>query len=885
MGLLELKIIKFVLIFLSVSFIGQNISGQALIKGSLSDIKGEGLSDINIMIYPTNRTILVAYAVSDSVGHFQVSVKIESDSLDIETNSMQYRRERIRVANISQMVKFTLIPDIKQLETFTVKATPIEKRGDTISYLVSSFAGKEDRAIVDVLRRMPGIEVEPNGRILYQGLPLQKFYVEGLDLMDGRYGVVSNNLPHCSVSAVEILENHQPVRILEDRTSTIQSSLNLKLKRDVTTTGTANVGVGLSPTLWDANITPMIFTKDFQVVTSYQTNNTGKDESQQLKVFTLDDLLKDADHPVENPEMLTIQTVNPPGINQNLYLDNNVHLLNFNGLLRLNRDFQLRSNLYYINDNQKAKATQQRTLYTPTDTLIFTENINNYLHNNYLLSEFTLSRNVKKNYLSNSLKIQTRWDKREGVLLNGNESIEQSLKSPLQSISNELQSVNPVGKYLVDFQSYISYDNSPHSLEVTPGQFELVLNQETPFEKVTQQIDLKRFYADHAASLVFSWKKLNFTPRLGITYRRQMLESHILLTRHEEETSAGTDFSNALDGSQTRVYTQTEVEYRKSSFTIKAKLPLSWQHVQLSDQDLKRGQTLCRVLFDPKLSVNYQMNGFWRVNSSWSFTHSLGDMDKAHYGYILRNYRVLNQNAASLSETSRHSFSSYLSYRNPITSFFNTFSYIYAISHDNLMYSSIVQDDGTTVLQSFLLPNTSLSHNLHGQTSKYFAATKTTISFQANVSQRNRKSLMNEELFNTKNLFYNFVPGANVRITSWLNAEYELNASYIRTFIENDRKNNISMIKHKVNVFAFPTNNQLISFKSEYYDYKGSNNIFVDMLYRYTVKKRKIDLELRWNNIFNSKNYTSYEASAFTVWESTYVLRPSQLFVSVKFSF
>ncbi|MCK9399138.1 MAG: outer membrane beta-barrel family protein [Bacteroidales bacterium] len=855
------------------------------LQGRVMNTEGEALSNINILVYNPGSKVLVAFAVSDDQGHFQTSVNSTSDSLDIEVSSIQYRKEYRSIANTSQNLQFELLPDVKQLKGITIKASPIEQRGDTISYLVSSFAVKEDRAIEDVLRRMPGIEVEPNGRILYQGVPLQKFYVEGLDLMDGRYGVVSKNLPQSSVSVVEILENHQPIRILEERTTSYQPSLNLKLKHDITTTGTAKLGTGVKPFLWDVNITPMIFTKNFQVLASYQTNNTGNDVSQQLKVLTLEDLLKNVDRPAENPGMLQIIDVNPPEISMNRYLDNNINLLNFNGLQRISRDFQLRANLYYINDIQGEQAALQRTLYTPSDTLTFTEDFNNRLHDNYLNSEFTLTRNVKNNYLNNELKIQSRWDKQTGVINTGSEDIVQSLKDPFKAISNELRTVNPVGKYLVEFWSFITYDHSPHSLAVSPGQFEENLNYGESYKKVLQQMDLKHFYADHSASLVLSWKRLNINPRLGIAYRRQMLESNIFITQQEEEREAGPSFINKLDGRHTRAYLQTEVEYRKSGLTLKARLPLSWQQIYMDDLTSEGEQKLSRLLFDPHLSVDYRINGFWRVRGSWSYANRLGDIDRVNFGFILRNYRDLSQNAAPLSETSSNNFSLNLSYRNPITSFFNSFSYIYVFSHNNLIYGNKVQSDGTTIIQAVELPNTSYSHNLQAYTSKYFAVTKTTISFHANYNQRRGKSLMNGELFIATSILFNFKPELNIRITKWLNAEYGLNASYIQTFIENEKKGNISILRNNFNVFAFPTKSQLISISSEYYKCQGDNNLFVDFLYRYTITKRKIDVEFRWNNIFNSKTYTTYQANAFIVWESSYFLRPSQVFLSVKFSF
>lgn len=863
----------------------QVLFGQVTLEGRVVSTQGEALHNINILIYPKGRDVLIAYAVSDTQGRWQASVSSAADSLDVEASSIHYRNERLRLANRSQNVVFELVYEVKELSTFTIKAPDIERRGDTISYLVSSFAREHNRSIAEVLQNMPGIEVEPSGRILYQGEPINRFYVEGLDLMGGRYGMVSNNMPHRSVAAVEILENHQPIRILEERVPSYQAALNLKLKREITTTGTSKLGTGLSPLLWDANITPMTFTKQFQVVNSYQANNAGKDAAKQLTALTLQDMRRSMDRPRENPGILGIQTIAPPDFNENRYLDNNIHLLNSNALLRLSNDFQLRANLYYINDSQRQQGLSYRTLYSPADTLFFAESIENRLHDNYLQGEFTLNRNVKDNYLDNKLKFNTRWDSRRGQLSLNGEDINQMLKHPFRNLSNDLRSIKPVGKHLVEFMSFVSYDHSPQKLQVSPGRFEQVLSPGNEIESLRQELDLSRFFADHSAGFTFGWKGISISPRLGFSYRSQQLESRLFQQHGEQWAESAEAFANHLDGSHARTYLQTEMSYRKNDLTLSAGLPLSWQHLSLNDETLAQGQQLSRLLVDPRLSADYRISGFWRVRGSWNYSTSLGDMDGVHYGYILKNHRSLQQNAAPLSETKRHNLSAFVSYRNPITSFFNSLNYFYSISDYNLMYSNQVQADGTTILQALEMPNTGYSHNLSGQTSKYFSAAKSTVSFRASYSHNRRQSLLNQQQFETSNQFINLSPQINTRITEWLRGEYRANLSYIQTYIDSNRSSNISMLRHFVDFHAFPRSGHYLGLTTEYYRHRNNENVFVDLLYRYTIRKHRVDIEARWLNILNTDNYTTFQASAFSVTETTYILRPSQVFLSVRFSF
>ena len=874
--------IRLILLFLIFS---KALAAQIYIQGEIKSNTGEALPNINVMIYTPGSKSIIAFAVSNNNGGFKTRVISTSDSLDVKVSSVQYRNETLRIANTSQGIQFTLTPEVMQLDAITVKASPIEQKGDTIIYLVNSFAKQEDRSIEDVLKRMPGIEVEPSGRILYQGMPLQKFYVEGLDLMDGRYVVVSKNLPQTSVSSVEILENHQPVRILEERVASNQASLNIKLKYNVTVTGTAKAGTGFSPFLWDLNFTPMIFMKNFQVLLSYQTNNTGDDVSRQLRVNTCQDLIHKLDRPSEKPELIDIQATNPPEIDEDRYLDNNIHLLNMNGLLRLNKDIQLRTNLYYINDIQQQQAAVARTLYTPTDTISFTEDFNYRPYDSYLFGEFTLSRNVKENYLNNEFSFQTRWDKQRSLIINGSRQIDQELDHPFSSISNDLRSINPIGNHLLEFKSYISYDQSPHKLNVCPGQFDQILNHGNPYDKMEQNVNLNRFYTNNSAGLVIVWKGISFSPLAGFSYRQQLLESNLYTVHQNNYLEAGNDFNNMLNGNHAKLYGQTDIEFKGRKINLKTRLPLSWQLIIMNDPVLNEGQNFSKILFDPGITFTYEINGFWKFRGAWNFVNRLGDIDRIHYGFILNNYRILSQNAAPISHTQRNNYSVHISFRNPIISFFNSLTYIYSTSHNNLIYSNIIQDDGTSLLQAYEIPNKVYYHSFQGQISKFISNIKATISFRATYNLRKGKSLLNTRLFDTKNVFYTFIPELNFSITRWVNAEYGLNAQFINTYIEAEEKSNISMFRHHFNIFAYPFKNQAISLSSEYYNHQQKSNFFVDFLYRYTISKHKVDIELRWNNIFNSTVYTTYQANAFTVSESTYILRPSQVLFSVKFSY
>ena len=862
------------------------LPAQTLIQGKVFDENQKPLQNINILVYPKSSNALIAFGISNQEGAFRITLITQTDSLCIEATSVHYRNEEMCISNTSQEVNFNLTPETKDLEEFVVRASPIEQRGDTISYLVSTFAREQDRSIADVLKQMPGIDVEPSGRILYQGEPIQHFFVEGLDLMGGRYGLVSSNLPHRSVSTVQILENHQPIRILEERLPSHRTSLNITLKRQVTTTGTARLGSGLTPLLWDANATPMMFTRNFQLAGSYQANNTGNDVAKQLDMLTIENLRDRLENNLTRPSPLGIPLLSPPGFNENRYLDNNLHLVNANALIRLDNDLQLRSNLHFIYDFQKQQGNTKRIIYTPVDTLRFDEQINNDLRNNAFRGEFTLTRNTKDNYLNNKLEFQSHWDRRAGNFSSNTSALSQELSNPFQTISNRLNMIKPVGERLVQFNSFISYDYSPHTLSVSPGSFEEIFNQGDSFDQLTQNIDLQRLNTNHSAGFSFGIGNWSVSPKIGIQYQRQNLFSNIETDINNTTEELTGVFRNTLDGMLTRSYLQTEWIYRRSNrFTFTANIPVSHNYIKLQDKEIGRSQQINRVVLDPRLSIDYRMGNFWRTRFSYGLRNHFGEMDGMHYAWILTNHRSLLINDAPLQESRTHSFSAFLSHRNPIESFFSSFSYVFSVRNNNLLYSNIINQDGSTLREAIELPNTSYTHNVSARTSKYFSSIKSTFALQGSYMRTAQEQWVNNEIFDGINNVLIFSPRANIRFTEWLSGEARTEWLHYNTYRSSKKLNEVNVLKYFGNLLIFPARNQHLSINGEFYQHENQSNYFVDLQYRYTITERRIDIDLRWINIFNHKTYHDYHVGPYSLIENQYFLRPTQLVVLVRFSF
>ena len=100
------------------------------------------------------------------------------------------------------------------MQEVSIKADKIIQNKDTTSYFVTNFATTKDRTIGDVLTNMPGINIAENGKISYNGSPINKFYVEGIDLFDGKYNLATNNISYENIARVGVIEKSQAIKAL-----------------------------------------------------------------------------------------------------------------------------------------------------------------------------------------------------------------------------------------------------------------------------------------------------------------------------------------------------------------------------------------------------------------------------------------------------------------------------------------------------------------------------------------------------------------------------------------------------------------------------------------------------------------------------------------------
>ncbi|HSI70623.1 MAG TPA: hypothetical protein VK941_10350, partial [Gillisia sp.] len=586
-------------------------------------------------------------------------------------------------------------------------------------------------------------------------------------------------------------------------------------------------------------------------------------------------------------DWLSIQNVSAPPFSADRWLDNNVHLGSVNILQRIKEDLDLKLNISYLNDYQQQDGSSQTRYFTPTDTIDVIENTNNDIFVSKLEGEVTLENNGAKNYLRNQLEFNGIWNVNRGLIDRPDTQIKQQLDNPFFGIKNDLRLLRTLGKQLITFNSNTGFTENNQDLLVQPGQFEAIFNDGDPYGEIQQLVSSRKIYTDNSAGFTKALGKFTISPKFGFSVQNQQLDTDIFLENGEEVLD--TDFKNRTDFVESSVYFKNSFNFKSKDETWNLRLstPLQFKSFQLDDENFEETRDLDRLVFEPYFYAKKKLSAYWEANASAGLRYDFGELQQLYYGFLLNGYRNLHRYNAPISEETRQNYSGGLGYRNPLKQLFLNASYSYSFSQNNLLYSSNIGENGTTILEAVPRDNSFDNHSFSAGGSKYFRKLKTTFKLNTSYNLSKRQQLLNNTLAEVNTRNFNLRGSVDLEISSWLIANYSGNYSTYTSGFGGSDFQQIGTQQHIIDLYFYPKDNQYLSVSGEHYGNslsENGDNYFVNLGYQFTFQKPKMDLNISWRNILNTKAFINAYNNQFYYVQSSYILRPSQVLVTLKFT-
>lgn len=884
---------------------------QTTISGKISDSEGQPVSSASVTVEEPGKDAIIAYSITNAKGEYKVTFTTAENNVDLKIKAFNQKAQQKVLKNENQNQNFTLEPDATEIKEVKLKAKMITKRGDTISYDIKAFESKSDRTLSDVLKKIPGIDVNKDGTVLYQGEPINKFYVNGKDLMEGGYGTINNSLPTGAVQKIEVMENHQPVKILQDKVPSESAALNIKLKKAVTMTGRGEVGVGMDPLLWNVKLTPMFFGQKNQWVVNYKANNNGESVEREGNLLSFGSRWEGRRGQTSPNSWLNVNKASIPNIPEKRYLMNNVHFFSANVLTTPfeNKEWELKANTSYTNNSVSRDSYRQTTYEQDTDFFkagqITTTESNNF-YTNAAKGEVIFTKNAKKGFFKNTTTWNGFWNEDRGntkTAYNMKEpnadlkdiAIAEAMSSPTGSIKNSLSTIIPWKEKLVNFMSYLSYQKDRQNLSAIYENFyDLDPALGAHYNRLQQNISLKSLEANHSASVGFSYKKWTITPEVGLNLSFNDMNSQLF----GDGNLLGRTFQNQMKWNEINPYTQVGLNYKGKALNLSVTLPVNMYGVDYKDELRNKDSEISRTVFEPTFFGNYDFASFWKFSGFGGIKYSYGNFGSVYQGQILTNPKSLNFRDSNLLPENRNiNSSARLEYRNPLNNLFFNARYSYNDVKRNIITKTRPFASGASSTTLEYVDNNSYSESESAEIGKYFPKFKTNASasftnrdsnaFSILVDNKNVDNFI-ESKTNTQSLAFKF----NNTYFSWMSVDYNISMNWNKN--SDDYRNNVNKFSgwnHSLNLYLYPLENHTIGFVwDDISTTQGDTtlrNPFYDLSYQYTWAKKKIDFEIKWLNIANKKAYETigYNTTYFSTTRNSIEIRPSQVMFTVKFNF
>lgn len=250
------------------------------ITGKVNDKEDGGLVGATVMLLNAADSVLSSFAVTDASGQFVIKKAFNGEYI-LQVNYVGYKAYSQNVKVQGQDVDLgTLNLEPDQLQELVVEGerVPIEMKKDTIEYNADAFRTQPNAVVEDLLKKLPGVEVDRDGTIKAQGETVNKVLVDGKEFFGNDPQMATKNLPADAVSKVQVFDRKSEFSQfsgIDDGNQ--EKTINLTLKDDKKqgTFGRVGGGAGTEETLrLDANVNQ--FRKDNQFSFIGKHNNINE---------------------------------------------------------------------------------------------------------------------------------------------------------------------------------------------------------------------------------------------------------------------------------------------------------------------------------------------------------------------------------------------------------------------------------------------------------------------------------------------------------------------------------------------------------------------------------------------------------------------------------
>ncbi len=858
---------------------------QLTVKGRISSTEGKEVSFAQILLKRAANRPAIAFAQASFSGIYKISIPDTGKYL-LEFRALSHKKHRETI-QFSQTEAKTIVKNVQLVpesvsinEVIVTGRRPVEIKEDTVIYDVDAFRKGDEEVAEDVLKELPGVEVDDEGKIKFQGKEVSKVTVDGDDLFEKGYRLLTKGLNANVIDKVEALTNQTENKKLKDVERGDQTILNLVLKKDARYDIFGNAfAAGTNTGLYDASLKLMSFSKRFKFYAIGSANDMGDDPLGSIREFyNTFSFQKQEGDPLENKyrEFIDIRG-NKPRLSESLTTFNNSKLGSFNTIVKPTKKTKLKLVTFVMDDKQEFTQNSSTSYFLSDTTFNYREDheLNNQLQSAYSSLKFTWDINAKSNFVydgdisyaeTNAESLVQFNDSANSEVLDNNR-FQTHHEFAYTNSFKEKQAFVVEAKYN-KFNAPESYLTSVYNFGSLIDTFDVNTNVAQHFQHETEDMLGKVRYLAHPTD------NLWFRAKAGYKYLQSAILSELKINDSLMKKSGFWNFYNDHNYKYNLLFGGVNLKYKLKK--LEANLKIDYHHLtnNIADTSGIAYNNKTTQYLTPAIGLKYKFSKTSKL--SLIYVYNMNPLMPADYlpGYYVSGYNALKAKSNVFGLQKNHNVMLLYNLGNFNEGRVFNLSVIYNHADEGLVSSTYVQPTYTRDRLLYQGGKEMLfsSMFLHLFIKKIYNGIK----IRFNTSHSKGPYYVNGQLKNSNLFFYKSELIFKSAFLEWFN--YEAGISYSQTQHLRENIDPVNEQMEYIDLFFEFKPKLRIKVMGEHYYFNNDNLTrkswyFLNLEARYQVIPNKLKLSFEAFNLFDEKQFGSKSITEYAESSSYYRLR------------
>lgn len=847
-------------------FAAHVLSAQIVIEGSVRDEEGAAIRGAVVTL--SQQGGILAYGTTGREGGYRLTIPKGTGQATVTFNHLTFEKREVPVTMESRRLDVILRERTEMLREVTVTAPVVKLRGDTLSFWLPGLMALEDYTLEDAMKRIPGIEVGSNGRITYQGRAISHFYIDGVDILGGKYTLATRGIPAEMVNEVEVLDNHHSIKMERHTGRTDEVALNIRLndKARIKPIGSSEVraGWGNDGALWRLGGSLMRFGGQNQAILSAKAGNDTQFAMSETSDFFASNRISGLASAFAGsvsgsmPPLDTRYFLRP--MDAYISLDTS-HKRSEDARLRLNAHYAYGFGTYEYGTRSDYYAGEEiltlqehfapsSTVHVPSVGLEYQVNADDRFLNEHFLAT--------ANFVTDILATER----------NG-EALDQHSQTRTIQLQNSLDWRKLIGGRRVSFRNLVKWTAMPFVQYHFAG---LGLNG----RQSAGSHNLQMKQSIHSAR---DWRRLTVRLPLDITLAYDRIDSRLEFN----------DFSSKgnIDGIDGSALFSPWLRWQSQSQRLQAEMSVDLGVRGLSFRNLPDGAIEKRLLpvLDPNLSLDLTVSPRSQIRLSARSIRTMGDLLDFLGTPVMTSYRSVQTRPGILRDGRSNRLTLAYDWKRPIELWF---FHADASASRNMANQRNAQTVETERIWTTSLPEPVLSDaiSISGTLSKRFQRTSTKLVLGAYGSGSRNSITQQGQAIDYLGDVLRLNWEASTAPWKWISLTYRGNWSRTGSSYLGGRSAFVTQ-SHSGTLSIFPVSGLRVYFDADYVDTQITEDRFKQMLLGQTGlewRKGKIRASLHVHNLFDTRNYTYSVFTGLDTFSYDFALRGREILFSLTYT-